>query len=147
MKYYKVQYYLLKALGLALIPLLFLSSCNFHEVDCETCYQIEPDSSDLVVYVTINKQNLKVPLVIYKGKREDNVVDWVDTAYDATYYLYVLLNEYYTVEATYKNGHKTIIAVDGDKIKKRTSYSDCDTTCYYITGGYVDCRLKYNEDF
>ena len=57
-------------------------------VDCYDCLSEPPDSSSLIVYVTINNENPYVPLVFYRGDYEDNVVDWIDTSYSDTLYLY-----------------------------------------------------------
>ena len=80
--------------------------------------------------------------MIYKGKIEDQVIDYIDTAINPDYYLWVKVDEYYSVEAKYKSGNKTIIAVDGDKIKTKKNSSECDETCYWIKGGYINVRLR-----
>ena len=115
---------------------------SLEKFDCSDCYQIKPDSADLVVKVTINDENPWVPLVIYKGKIEDQLIDYIDTAICEDYYLWVKVDEYYSVEAKYKSGNKTIIAVDGDRIKAKKNSSECDETCYWIKGGYINVRLR-----
>lgn len=112
------------------------------DVDCDECYYNEPDSADLIVDITINEENPFVPLVIYKGDVEENVVEFVDTAYGKTYYLYSPVNEYYSIKAKYKKGDKTIYAVDGDKLRTKSVSDVCDTHCYVIKGGILDIRLK-----
>ncbi len=132
-----------------LLLIIILFSCErdtkfslFDKFDCSECYQIKPDSADLTVKITINNENPRVPLVIYKGKIEDQVIDYIDTAINSDYYLWVKVDEYYSVEAKYKSGNKTIIAVDGDKIKAKKNSSECDETCYWIKGGYINVRLR-----
>jgi len=115
---------------------------SLEKFDCSECYQIKPDSADLSVKVTINSENPWVPLVIYKGKIEDHNIDFIDTAICEDYYLWVKVDEYYSVEAKYKSGNKTIIAVDGDKIKAKKNSNECDEACYWIKGGYVNVRLR-----
>jgi hypothetical protein len=115
---------------------------SLDKFDCSDCYQEKPDSADLTVKVTINNENPRVPLVIYKGKIEDQVIDYIDTAINSDYYLWVKVDEYYSVEAKYKSGNKTIIAVDGDKIKTKKNSTECDETCYRIKGGYINVRLR-----
>lgn len=113
------------------------------DVNCEDCYYNEPDSADLIVDVTINDENPFVPLVIYKGDVEENIIEYTDTVWAAsTYYLYVAVNEYYSIKAKYKKGDNTIYAIDGDKLKTKYVTDVCDTDCYEIKGGILDVRLK-----
>jgi len=111
-------------------------------VNCDECYYNEPDSANIIVYLTINEENPYVPLVIYKGEVEEDRVEWVDTAVGDEYRLYSPVNEYYSIEAKYKSGNRTIIAVDGDKMKTSLVADVCDYDCYIIKGGYLDVRLK-----
>jgi hypothetical protein len=116
---------------------------GFQSVDCDECYTPEPDSADLYVRVTINKENPAVPLEIYKGKVEENVLEWIDTTSSSSYYLYVKTNEYYSVIAKYKSGTRTIFAIDGEKIKTQKVSDVCDNDCWIIKGGKLDVSLKY----
>ncbi len=111
-------------------------------VDCAECYSTEPDSGDLVIYLTIESPYMKVPLTIYKDQVDDERIEYQDTAYSSPYYLYVDLNEYYSVKAEYSTGTKTVFAVDGDKIKTRLVTETCEYDCYVITGGYLNVKLK-----
>lgn len=111
-------------------------------VDCDECYFNEPDSGDLIVYVTINGENTKVPLIIYKDQVDDERIEYVDTAIASPYYLWVELNEYYSVKAKYHSGDRTIYAVDGDKIKSRFVTETCEYDCYTVTGGIINVKLK-----
>lgn len=110
-------------------------------VDCAECFQEKPEWLPLNIKVSITSENPFVPITVFKGNLEENNIDWVDTAYQEDYYVDVHPDEYYSVEAKYKSGTKTIIAVDGDKIKARYTSSDCDESCYYKSGGYIDVRL------
>ena len=111
-------------------------------VDCSDCYQIEPEWGDLFVKLTINDENDFVPLVIYRGNIENDDIEYIDTAYYKEYYLQVPLNKYYSVMAEYISGQDTICAVDGDKIRTKKNYDDCDEECYIVKGGIIDVRLK-----
>jgi hypothetical protein len=111
-------------------------------VDCDECYYDEPDSGDLIVYLTINDENTRIPLIIYKGQVDDEWIEYVDTAVSSPYYLYVALDEYYSVEAEYKSGDQTIYAVDGDKIKSRFVTETCEYDCWIISDGVIDVELK-----
>ena len=112
------------------------------EVDCNECYFPEPDSADIMVYVTINKDIDHVPLIIYKGKADARNIEYIDTAYSDTYYLYVKTNEYYSVEATYEVDDKKVIAGDGDKLVTRHITDVCSEECYVIRRGIMNVRLK-----
>ncbi len=111
-------------------------------VNCNECYFPEPDSADLLVYLTINIANPYVPIKIYRGKVEENQLDWTDTVYSKEYRLYSAVNQYYSIEATYKDGTKRIIAVDGDKISTSLVTDVCDNDCWVLKGGVLDVRLK-----
>lgn len=131
-----------------LLPLFIVVVFSCEEdwiVDCNDCYSFEPDSADLIVELTINAENPEVPLVFYRGKIEDNVIEWVDTSRVEVLYLYSPVEEYYSVKAFYKTGEETIIAVDGDKLKTREVTESCDYTCWVIRGGRLDVRLKESE--
>lgn len=111
-------------------------------VDCAECYYNEPDSGDLIVYLSINGENPKVPIIVYKDQVDDGRIEYIDTAFSSPYYLYVALGEYYSVEAEYKSGDRIIYAVDGDKITSRFVTETCEFDCYVISGGVIDAELK-----
>ncbi len=140
----------------ALIPvyivtaLLLLLSGNFmgcepedwiFKVNCNDCYGYQPDSANLIVYLTINEENDSVPLTFYKGPYEDGVIDWQDTATSDELFLYSEIGTEYTVRATYKSGQKTIIAFDADKMELSDAGSECGSPCYIVKGGTFDLRL------
>lgn len=116
-----------------------LATCDEYEL--ENCDTEEPEESTLIIQLTTNAENRWVPLKVYKGHIEDNDVVAIDTADAVEWEIAVKLNEYYSVTAEYLTDFDTIIAVDGDKIKK-TSYKTCGETCWEIKGGYIDVRLK-----
>lgn len=111
-------------------------------VDCSECYSVEPDSGDLIIYLTLESPNLKVPLTIYKGQVDDNQIEYRVTAQSSPFYVYVDLNEFYSVKAEYTSGNRTIYAVDGDKIKTKFVTETCDYDCWVITGGIINAELK-----
>ena len=129
-----------------LIFLVSVASCdrevfNFN-INCDECDSEKPDSAELVVRITINDENPYVQLVFYKGRIEEGVVEWIDTAFAANLYLLSPVGEYYAVKASYKKDGKTIIAVDGDKLKTRLVTDVCERDCWIIKGGILDVRLK-----
>jgi hypothetical protein len=135
---------------LALLSILIVAVFGVHsceemltfDVDCNECYFPEPDSADIMIYVTINNDIDHVPLIIYKGKADARNIEYIDTAYSETYYLYVKTNEYYSVEATYQHEGKTVIAGDGDKLVTRHITDVCSEECYVIRKGIMNVRLK-----
>jgi hypothetical protein len=126
-----------------IIILAGYSSCDvFPKAKCSECTSFEPDSADLKMLVTINAENPKVPLVVYKGKVEEGNVEWIDTTNNETLYLYVQMNQFYSVVAKYKSGIRTIYAVDGDKITTRNETDNCNEDCYIVTNNELDIRLR-----
>ena len=134
------------AFGVLIFFLVFLAGCERNEplesFDCATCYQDKPDWGPLQIMVTINNDNPYVPLVIYRGDIESNDIEYMDIAYSSEYTVDVPPDKYYSVTAEYKDGSKTIFAVDGDKLKMKKNIKDCDKECYYFKGGYIDVRLR-----
>jgi hypothetical protein len=127
---------------LALTPFISCEDNRGLVVDCSECYSTEPDSGDLIIYLTIESQYMKVPLTIYKGQVDDEYIEYVDTASSSPYYLYVDLDEYYSVKAEYSTGTRTVYAVDGDKIKSRFVSGTCEYDCWIVTGGIINVKLK-----
>lgn len=115
---------------------------NVGEIDCYDCFSPRPEWVQLNVKTTINDQNKRVPLTIYIGNIEDGNIDWVDTTAKEDYWVEVRPGQYYSVSAEYKDGSKTIFAIDGDKINLKYTESTCDKPCYYSVGGYIDVQLK-----
>jgi hypothetical protein len=111
-------------------------------VDCDECYYTKPDSANLLVYITINEENPSVPLVFYRGKIEDNIIEWIDTSTVDLLKLYSPVDKYYSVKALYKEGAKVIYAIDGDKLNTRQVSGVCDRDCWVVGGGILDVRLK-----
>lgn len=111
-------------------------------VNCDECHTVEPDSADLIVRITINEENEAVPLIFYKGKAENGIIEWVDTSYTTTLYLYSRVNEFYSVRAKYKKGDKTIYVIDGDKLITKLVSDVCERDCWIVKGGILDVQLK-----
>jgi len=137
--------------ALCCLFLLFLAQAGCDEylgstVDCDNCFDVEPDSSDLIVDLTFDNGINSIPLVIYKGKIEEGSVEWIDKAYSSPFYLYVAVDEYYSVRAEYLFGDKKIVAVDGEKILSKHVSSDvCGYDCWVVTKGTLDVSLKYTD--
>jgi hypothetical protein len=144
----KVTYYynLLKLMGLLVVFALVQLSCERQPptdsgFDCAYCYQDPPQDGPLLVKVSINSENLFVPITIYIGNIEDNNIEYTDTTWAADYWIDVPVNKYYSVAAKYISGADTIVSVDGDNFKIRKNTNDCDEDCWYYVGGFFDVRL------
>ncbi|MBN2348818.1 MAG: hypothetical protein JXJ22_08280 [Bacteroidales bacterium] len=138
--------YKLTFISLLFSIILFATACDekifTSDVDCADCYQEKPDSADIIVYLTFNDENERIPLVVYKNEVDNNTIEYVDTATGSPYYLYVPVNAEYSVKAKYKKGSKTIYAVDGDKLKIKHVSDVCDTDCWVIVDGIINVELK-----
>jgi hypothetical protein len=138
----------IKLIALAMLTLVAgkFSGCEPEDLsfvtDCNDCYDFQPDSANLIVYLTINADNDSIPLVFYKGPVEEGVIDWRDTATSETLYLYSEIDREYAVQATYKSGKKTILAFDSDKMNLSDGSEECGSPCYLVKGGILDLRLK-----
>lgn len=113
-----------------------------YECDYSNCNTVEPQSGELEIKLTINSENQQVPVYIYRGNFEDNIV--VDTiiSEDEFFKFDVSLNCFYTAVAKYIKVNDTIMVIDGTEIKKLSGYN-CDSLCWTVTGGKINLKLKY----
>ena len=111
-------------------------------IDCDNCLESVPDSADLIVNVTINDENPYVLLTYYVGDYEDGNIDFTDTTYTEERLHYSKVDVEYSVKATYQKNGKTVIAIDGDRLRVVDGSGDCYPPCYFIRGGTLDVRLK-----
>jgi hypothetical protein len=123
-----------------LLLLFTVFSCTSSD-ECDTSRYCEPypiDSNWVDLELTV--QSSGVPIVIYNGNIEDNNIVLRDTLYDASFSYYLSTDVRYTVEAYYRSGPNTIIAVDSKKLKSE-SYVNCDETCYESDEITLDLEL------
>ena len=142
----KVRDYI-KAL-LVFVLIILAGSCNEYlglTVDCDNCWGFKPDSDNLLIYLTVNRDHPEVPIVVYRGNFEDGVVDYVDTARESTYKLLSAVDQYYSVTAEYKVDGKTIIAVDGDEMKAKDATSSCEFECWIVVDGEFSLQLESDK--
>jgi len=111
-------------------------------IDCDDCLSNPPDTADLIVYLTINDENPYVPLVLYLGDYEDNVIDYIDTAYEETHYIPSEMGIDYSIKAIYQKDGEPFVAIDGDKLRTVDGEGECYPPCYVIRGGTLDLKLK-----
>ena len=127
---------------------LMVFACNEYlgpVVDCDECFDYEPDSADLLIYVTLNNENPEVPIKLYRGNVEQGKEDWVDTISESPFHLWSAVDQFYSITAEYTVGDKKIVAVDGDMMKVKHVSESCDYECWIIKGGYLKVELKFDE--
>ena len=112
------------------------------DYDYSTCNTVEPVHEFLKINLTIDNDNPKVLLIIYKGRYESSDTLFCDSLDVAYYELLLTLDQYYSVKADYLYDNKIIGAVDGTYLEKKTNII-CDSTCWYTKGDKIDVRLKY----
>jgi len=110
---------------------------------CIDCYRDKPEEGLLEIKLSKDKIKSGIPLVICRDDFEYNRIEWVDTAYEADYDIWVPVNQYYSVRAEYQKDDKKIFVFDGDKVRIVKETSDCDSVCWRAKDGKVDLRLKY----
>lgn len=115
---------------------------NDFYIDCRFCLDTIPVWDTMWVSVTINEENPFVPLKFYVGNYENGAIDWVDTAYEETFWLLSEVGTEYSAKAFYMKNSKPLVAVDGDKLRLVDGAGDCYSPCYYVRGGTLDLRLK-----
>lgn len=133
-----------------LLACISISSCNDNidssSVDCSSydysdCITSEPYDGRMYVKLSIDEENAKVPISIYRGKLEDSDLYLTDTAVSEYYDTLLPIDYYYTITAEYKKNGTKIFAVDGDNIKKSHA-NVCDSVCWNVKTGSVNVRLK-----
>ena len=145
----KLIYKLPLILGFLVLGLL---SCGdeylWSDVNCDECYTDKPKIGPVTVKVTINSENKRVPVLIFKGKYEESfrtdlskaVV--IDTLEEESFTYDLDVNEYYSIAAVYSsNGERTIV-VNGDELKIYKVSDTCDGVCWIFRGGKLDATLK-----
>jgi hypothetical protein len=140
------------------VPLIFsfiilgLLSCGdeylLDDVDCSECYVPKPEFGPVTVEITLNAENSRIPIKIFKGKYEEKFLNdfssavHVDTISQSSFEVDLKVNEYYSVAAEYiKDGKKTIV-VDGDRLKLYKVSDSCDEVCWIFRGGEIDATIK-----
>jgi hypothetical protein len=132
-----------------LLPLLYLSQCKSSDNSdesyyCISCISEHPDSERISIKITVNAENPEVPVIVFSGKfnpahLSDTV--FLDTLDIKEFTVKVPTDQYYSVMALYKDGKDSIFAVDGGKFEAK-KISGCQNTCWQISGGSYDVRLK-----
>ncbi len=115
-------------------------------IDCENpdysnCITIEPFFGFLDVHLTFNDENTAIPLTIYLGKPEHDVVFFYDTIRTSQTITYELnADTYYSAKAEYRKGNKVIHAYDGGFMEKK-SFKVCDSICWVVVDLDFDLKI------
>lgn len=112
---------------------------GFAPLNCETS---KPTDGNLFVKLSINSQNQKVPITVFRGNFEENNIVFYDTLSSTTVSYTLPVDEYYSVTARYLRGQDTILVIDADRITTdQTDYKD--KSCWSVSDADVDVRLKF----
>jgi hypothetical protein len=109
-------------------------------VNCLDCIDFQPDSTELIIVVTINDENPYVPLTIFRGNAGGEVFVQ-DTTTTEERLIMAAIGETYTVRAEYRAGDKTILAFDSDEMYLSNYGADCGDPCYIVRGGIYNLLL------
>jgi len=105
------------------------------------CEELESRFGYIDGVVTISIENPNIPVNVYEGDFEDNILVDFDTL-DVNQFSWELLTEVeYTFTAQYVVGPDTILVLDSDKIiTSKEEFQDAD--CWSTADGDVDLRLQ-----
>jgi hypothetical protein len=122
--------------------IVLLSSCNKTDPNCQvstSCNTEKIDSGDVTINISYEAGQPGVPVILYDGYVEDNVILWSDTVYQSNITFYLPVGKRYAAEAYYVTSNQTIVALDGTKFKDNTN-EECNTTCYQFPTVSLDCE-------
>lgn len=122
---------------------LLFWACNGSSGDCDPDYYCDgyyPSYGDLSIRVTPDQQNPCVPITVYIGQFEEDVVYFNDTICNTSITYSLEVDYYYSVAAKYLRGTDTIVAIDGDKISV-SSNDNCGYTCYEVNDANLNLKL------
>ncbi len=127
---------------LMFFALVRCSDTDFNQIDCNNCFEEEPQLGDLTVYFSENISD-SVHLVIYRGYAGENMVEWDTYAKKSPYILpETPVGFLYSVRAIYLVGSDTIVVVDADKLETQFVSEVCSDDCYVFKGGVLHAEYK-----
>lgn len=122
--------------------IIVFTSCNKTDPNCQistSCNTEKIDSGDVTINISYQVGQPGVPVILYDGYAEDNVILWSDTLYQSNITFYLPVGKRFAAEAYYVTSNQTIIALDGNKLKDNTN-EECNTTCYQFPTLTLDCE-------
>ncbi len=125
-----------------------LVSCRKYNQNCDTsvspslsCNTTPITEGDVTIRLSYTPGGSGVPVALYLGDIEDEYIIWYDTVYTDKLTFSLPNRQNYSAEAYYQIGNQWVIALDGKRLKQRTS-DECGYTCYYETNITLDLRQK-----
>jgi hypothetical protein len=112
-------------------------------VNCYECFVDKPSTGIVELSLTIDPENLSVPVTIYLGSFEDNRVAYTGTYNLANPTIRVNVDVEYTVRAEYVRNGRTYYVVNKLHLKVWKDTESCNEPCYYFVNNEVDLRLKF----
>lgn len=116
---------------------------------CENCISDEPTEGELRLQFLINDQYPEVVYKVYKGTVESGTLLFTDTAREEEVTWMLQAERDYAAEAFYPENGKTVVVVDGDKIRTQTTSctdpydSESTISCWYVVPARIN--LKKSE--
>jgi hypothetical protein len=112
-------------------------------IDCNKCYDSLEDKISLELKLTIDSENIFVPITFYRGNVDNGEIISRDTANSSSYYTQeVEYGKNYSAIAEYSHQGRVIYVVDGKELRKKLDKNSCSNPCYIIQGDVLDLRLK-----
>lgn len=103
------------------------------------CFANKPYVGKMIIQLTINAENPKVPITIYEGDYEDKKIIMELLAESEQTKVDLPMDTRFTVAAEYKQGGKKILALDHARVS--SDWYDCDE-CYQTQEGKVNVSIK-----
>jgi hypothetical protein len=97
----------------------FLSGCE--SCDCPTVTE-----GTLRLNLTINGENPRVPIQVFRGNIENGDLMVIDTVSESSVTFIFPAPGTYSATATYKKGNATVLAINGGKLTVTTDECECD---------------------
>lgn len=93
---------------------------------CESCDCPAFTEGTVKLNLTINDENSKIPIQIFKGNIENGELLVTDTISENTASFVFPAPGSYSATAIYKRGNETVLAINGGRLTVTTDECDCD---------------------
>jgi hypothetical protein len=130
------------------VLIIAFHSCNPEEwktPDCSECFVDEPTEAEINIKVSISNANPFVPVNIYLGRIEEEILVRSDTIRTRNWTTVLPVGQYYTVTATYRYraNWEWITAIDGNHVRTSRERTACDRPCWFVRGNNFNVELRY----
>lgn len=129
---------------ITIIAMVLIKSCsieNLLEFNCSECYPDKPLDSWVKLHLSINEENTEVPITVYLGPPENEVIVLEEVASKETHYIYIENETVYTVVAKYKVDGRTRLVFNKIETKIFYDYESCNEPCYWVSGAIANMRI------